>query len=74
MIKDAYNLLVGDGGDYTPVIRDLKVLFFGLNNVWQPWMSIHHKANNLEDSITDEDIKEAQIESQEMILSVSNEQ
>ena len=73
MIKDAYTLLVGDSGDHTPVIRDLKVLFFGLNNVWQPWMSIHHKPNNLDDSITDEDIKEAQIESQEMTLSVPNE-
>jgi hypothetical protein len=41
-IKEAYGLLLGTNQDFKPEIRDVKVLFFGLNNVWQPWMSSSH--------------------------------
>jgi hypothetical protein len=58
------------------VVRDLKVLFFGLNNVWQPWMSQKHKPQQLEESYSEEgvDPKYEEILSQEMTLSSPNEQ
>lgn len=29
----------GHSETYIPTIKDMKVLFFGLNNLWKPWMS-----------------------------------
>lgn len=29
----------GQSDTYIPTIKDMKVLFFGLNNLWLPWMS-----------------------------------
>lgn len=34
LIKEAYYLIKGENEQYEPIIRDLKTLFFGLNNVW----------------------------------------
>jgi hypothetical protein len=64
------------GGAALPVVRDLKVLFFGLNNVWQPWMSEKHKPQQVEQSDSEEgvDPKYEEIVSQEMTLSSPNEQ
>jgi hypothetical protein len=67
--------VVSKGGTALPVIRDLKVLFFGLNNVWQPWMSEKHKPHMLDESDQEEglDPKNDEIVSQEMTLSYPNE-
>ena len=67
--------MVSKGGAL-PVVKDLKVLFFGLNNVWQPWMSEKHKPQLFEESDKEEgvDPKNDEIVSQEMTLSCPNEQ
>jgi hypothetical protein len=47
---------------YEPVLKDMKVLFFALNNVWRPWMAgsgtgiydqLPHKKNNGDDDDPD---------------------
>ena len=74
-IKEVFNLLVASNGGALPVVRDLKVLFFGLNNVWQPWMSEKHKPQQLADFDSEGgvDPKFEEIVSQEMTLSSPNE-